>query len=77
MQSGFSIVKTIKSALNEAWEKTPQPMGPPSTRRRSTSRESRASIKTRAASLEKLDQTGSIKVNKSLFVDKISRYSRK
>ena len=44
-------------------------MGPPSTRRRSRSRE------TRAASLEKLNQTGSIKINKSLCVDKRTRYS--
>ena len=41
-RSGSSIVKSIKSALNEAWENTPQRMGPPSTRRRSRSRETRA-----------------------------------
>jgi len=63
-RSGSSIVKTIKSALNEAWENTPQRLGPPSIRRRSRSRE------TRAASLEKLNQTGSIKINKSLCVDR-------
>ena len=63
-RSGSSKVKTIKSALNEAWENTPKRMGPPSTRRRSRLRE------TRAASLEKLNQTGSIKINKSLCVDR-------
>ena len=68
-RSGSSIVKTIKSALNEAWENTPQRMGPPPIRTRSRSRE------TRAASLEKLNQPGSIKINKSLCVDKKSRYS--
>jgi len=46
-RSGSSIVKSIKSALNEAWENTPQRMGPPSTSRRSRLRE------TRAASLER------------------------
>ncbi len=68
-RSGSSIVKTIKSALNEAWENTPQRMGPPSIRTRSRSRE------TRAASLEKLNQPGSIKINKSLCLDKRSRDS--
>ena len=68
-RSGSSIVKTIKSALNEAWENTPQRMGPPSSRRRSRSRE------TKAALLEKLNQTGSIKINKSLCVDRKTRYS--
>jgi len=44
-------------------------MKPTSNRRRSRSRE------TRAASLEKLNQTGSIKINKSLCVDRKTRYS--
>ena len=62
-------MKTTKSALYEAWENTPQRMGPPSIRTRSRSRE------TRAASLEKLNQPGSIKINKSLCVDQKTRYS--
>ncbi len=44
-------------------------MGPPPIRTRSRSRE------TRAASLEKLNQPGSIKINKSLCLDKRSRDS--
>ena len=43
-------------------------------RRRSTSRESRASTRPKAVSLEKIDQTGSIKINKS-SVDKMTRYA--
>ena len=39
MKSGSSIMKTMRSAFSEAWEKTLQPMGPSSTRR-STSRQS-------------------------------------
>ena len=49
-------------------------MRPPSTRRRITLRESRASTRPKAVSLEKIDQTGSIKINKS-SVDKITRYA--
>ena len=33
-------MKTMRSAFSEAWEKTSQPMGPSSTRRRSTPRQS-------------------------------------
>ena len=69
MKSGSSIVKTMTSAFSEAWEQTPQPMGPPSTKRRRISRECKASTRTREASLEKIEWTGSIKIKKSL-VDK-------
>ena len=46
-----SIAQTVQPVLNEAWVK--RPLGPP-RRQRSTSKESRTSIRTRAASLEKL-----------------------
>ena len=68
--SGFSIVKTIKTAFSKAWEKTPQPVGPLKMRRRSTSRESRVSTRTRVASLEKIEQTGSIKIKKRVADNK-------
>ena len=48
-------------------------MGHLSTRKRITSRENWASTRTRAASLEKIEQTGSIKINKSI-VDNKSGY---
>ena len=57
----------MKTAFNKTWEKTPQSVGPPKTRRRSTSRENRASTRTKAASLEKMQQTDSIKINNLLF----------
>ena len=65
-----SIVKIIKTVFSEALEKTPQPVGLPRIRSRSTSRESRAPTRTRAASLEKMQQTGSIKINKPLIDNK-------
>ncbi len=63
-------MKAMRSAFSEAWEKTSQPMSLPSTRGRSTSKERRASTRTRAASLEKIERTGSIKTNKSLIDNK-------
>jgi len=57
----------MKTVFSKTWEKSPQPVGPTKTRRRSTSRENRASTRTKASSLEKMQQTDSIKMNKSLF----------
>ena len=57
-----STLKDMKSILQESWKERPTASLNP--RARSTSRESSASTKTRAASLEKL-RTGSIKSSKS------------
>ena len=56
-----SIAQTVRPVINEAWEK--RPLGPPRHQRR----ESRTSTRTRAASLEKLQRTGSIKINQSII----------
>ena len=56
-----SIAQTVQQGRNEAWEK--RPLGPP----RHPRSESRTSTRTRAASLEKLQRTGSIKINQSII----------
>ena len=56
-------LKSLKTVIMESWSQRPEPAG--LLRRRSTSRESTASTRTRAASLEKL-QTRSIKSRTSI-----------
>jgi len=57
----FSIAQTVRPVLNEVWVK--RPLGPPGLPRSN----SRTSTRTRAASLEKLHRTGSIKINQSII----------
>ena len=56
-----SVGKAIRQVFKDAWMDKPRSTVPASLRRRSSSRESTASTRTRAASLEKLQGTGSIK----------------
>ena len=62
-----SITQSVGPTMNEAWGQ--RPFGPP---RRPRS-ESRTSTRTRAASLEKLQRTGSIKINQSIVTKSVSR----
>ena len=62
-----SITQSVKPTINEAWEH--RPLGPP----RQPRSESRTSTRTRAASLEKLQRTGSIKINQSIITKSVSR----
>ena len=69
-----STLKDMKTILQESWKERPTPtLRDP--RARSASRESSASTKTRAASLEKL-RTGSIKSSKSVVSSKSKASTR-
>jgi len=56
-----TVGQSIRQVLKEAWQDKPKSNIPASFKKRSSSRDSTASTRTRAASLEKL-QTGSIKI---------------
>ena len=64
-------LKSLKGALKESWAQRPDSTAP--LRRRSRSRESSNSIRTRAASLERV-QTGSIKSSGSIRSSVRTRY---
>ena len=57
----MSLTQTVRPVLNEAWAK--RPLGTP----RHPKSESRTSTRTRAASLEKMQRAGSIKINHSII----------
>ena len=57
----MSLTQTVLPVLNEAWAK--RPLGTP----RHPKSESRTSTRTRAASLEKMQRAGSIKINHSII----------
>ena len=57
----LSLTQTVRPVLNESWAK--RPLGPP----RHPRSESRTSTRTRAASLEKMQRAGSIKINHSII----------
>ena len=59
--------RILSSIINEAWEQ--RPLGPP----RQPRSVSRTSTRTRAASLEKMQRTGSIKINQSIITKSVSR----
>ena len=71
MKSGSSIVKT---ALNEALEKTPQPMGPPSKKEKEYIKGEQSINQTQSSIPGKDRPDRSIKINKS-SVDKMTRYA--
>ena len=59
-----TVIKPDSSRQNTMAEKTSRT----SQTSRSTSRQSRTSTRTRAASLEKLQRTGNIKINQSIII---------